>query len=83
MKNVLLSTAVIACLFLVLTGCDNLGRKKSDSPVIATININTTNKEGIWSTFKAPVNNITGVHDVYFIFRGEKDLFYFDWWRIR
>ena len=38
MKNVLLSTAVIACLFLVLTGCDNLGRKKSDSPVIATIN---------------------------------------------
>ncbi len=37
MKNGLLYTAVIACLFLVLTGCDNLGGEKSDSPVIAKI----------------------------------------------
>jgi arabinoxylan arabinofuranohydrolase len=55
---------------------------KIDGPVIATVEINTTSEEGIWSTFTAPVNkNIKGVHDVYFVFRGEKDLFYFDWWK--
>ncbi len=54
---------------------------KIDGPVIATVDINTTRKEGIWSTFTAPVNNIKGVHDVYFVFKGEKDLFYFDWWQ--
>ncbi len=55
---------------------------KIDGPVIATVEINTASKEGIWSTFTAPVNaTIKGVHDVYFVFRGEKDLFYFDWWK--
>ena len=55
---------------------------KIDGTVIATVEINTAREEGIWSTFTAPVNkNIKGVHDVYFVFRGEKDLFYFDWWK--
>jgi hypothetical protein len=55
---------------------------KIDGAVIASVEINTTSEEGIWSTFTAPVNkNIKGVHDVFFIFRGEKDLFYFDWWQ--
>jgi hypothetical protein len=54
---------------------------KIDGPVIATVDVNTTREEGIWSTFTAPVNDITGIHDVYFVFTGEKDLFYFDWWQ--
>lgn len=55
---------------------------KIDGPVIATVEINTTSEEGIWSTFTAPVNkNIKGVHDIYFVFRGEKNLIYFDWWK--
>lgn len=54
-----------------------------DGPVIATVNVNAVREEGIWSTFSAPVNNIKGVHDVYFVFKGEKDLFYFDWWRFK
>jgi len=24
---------------------------------------------------------VSGVHDLYFIFKGEKDLFDFDWWQ--
>lgn len=55
---------------------------KLDGEVIAVIEVNSAREEGIWSTFTAPVNkNIHGVHDVYFVFRGEKDLFYFDWWK--
>lgn len=54
---------------------------KIDGEVIAMIEVNSAREEGIWSTFTAPVNkSIKGVHDVYFVFRGEKDLFYFDWW---
>ncbi|WP_319226304.1 glycoside hydrolase family 43 protein [Draconibacterium orientale] len=57
---------------------------KIDGPIIATVDINTAREEGIWKLFSAPVNkNIKGVHDMYFVFRGEKDLFYFDWWRFK
>jgi hypothetical protein len=54
---------------------------KIDGPVIAMVDVNITRQAGIWSTFTAPVNDITGIHDVYFVFKGEKDLFYFDWWK--
>jgi hypothetical protein len=53
-----------------------------DGEIIAEIDVDTKRQEGIWSTFKAPVNkNIKGVHDIYFVFKGDKDLFYFDWWK--
>ena len=57
---------------------------KIDGPIIATVDVNTTTEEGIWKSFTALVNNnVKGVHDVYFIFKGEKDLFYFDWWKFK
>jgi hypothetical protein len=54
---------------------------KINGPIIATVDVNTVGEKGIWQTFTAPVNNIKGVHDVYFVFKGEKDLFGLDWWR--
>jgi arabinoxylan arabinofuranohydrolase len=27
------------------------------------------------------VNDIKGIHDLFFVFRGEKDIFNFDWWK--
>jgi len=54
-----------------------------DGPLIATVHIDTVGEEGIWSEFTAKTNKgITGVHDVYFVFKGEKDLFFFDWWKL-
>ncbi|MBL3658958.1 glycoside hydrolase family 43 protein [Fulvivirga sediminis] len=51
-------------------------------PLIATVDVNTTRQEGQWRTFAASLKkNIKGIHDVYFVFKGEKDLFYFDWWK--
>ncbi|TCO10681.1 glycoside hydrolase family 43 protein [Natronoflexus pectinivorans] len=53
-----------------------------DGPIIATVDVNTSREGGIWRTFSAPVNeNAKGVRDLYFVFRGEKDLFDFDWWK--
>jgi arabinoxylan arabinofuranohydrolase len=54
---------------------------KIDGPVIATVDINTSREGGIWRTFSAPVRSVTGVNDLYFVFKGEKDLFNFDWWK--
>jgi len=55
---------------------------KIDGPVIATININSSGEAGYWKIYSAPVVNIKGVHDLYFVFKGEKDLFNFDWWKL-
>lgn len=54
---------------------------KIDGPIIAIVDVNTSREAGIWKTFTAPVKNIEGIHDLYFIFKGEKDLFDFDWWK--
>jgi len=54
---------------------------KIDGPIIATVDVNTSRENGIWRNFTASVkNNIKGVHDLFFVFRGEKDLFNLDWW---
>jgi hypothetical protein len=53
---------------------------KINGPILGTINVNTSGEGGIWKTLSMPVNNVKGVHDLFFVFRGEKDLFNFDWW---
>jgi hypothetical protein len=52
-----------------------------EGPLIATVEVNTEWEGGVWKTLSAPVKNVSSVHDVYFVFRGEKDLFDFDWWQ--
>ena len=56
---------------------------KMDEAVIGTIDVTNAREEGIWRTIKTPVTKIEGIHDVYFVFIGEKDLFYFDWWKFK
>ncbi len=54
---------------------------KIDGPIIATVDVNTLREGGIWRTITTHVKNIKGVHDLFFVFMGEKDLFNFDWWK--
>ena len=56
---------------------------KIDGPELGTISVNTSGEGDVWKTVSAPVNNIKGVHDLFFVFRGEKDLFNFDWWMFK
>ena len=53
---------------------------KIDGQLIGTIDITAKTEGEIWKTVSAPINNIKGVHDLFFVFKGEKDLFNFDWW---
>jgi len=56
---------------------------KIDGPIIATVDVNSSREGGIWRIITAPVkNNIKGVHDLFFVFRGEKDFFNLDWWKV-
>ncbi len=54
---------------------------KIDGPLMGTINVNTSGEGDLWKTVTTQVKNIKGVHDLFFVFRGEKDLFNFDWWK--
>jgi len=54
---------------------------KINGPVLGTVDVNTSGEGDIWKTITTPVKNIKGVHDLFFVFRGEKDLFNFDWWK--
>ena len=49
--------------------------------LVATVQVNTSGEGDSWKTIKTPVKQIKGVHDLYFIFKGNKDLFHFDWWQ--
>nr|WP_320058160.1 glycoside hydrolase family 43 protein [uncultured Bacteroides sp.] len=53
---------------------------KIDGPIIGTVNINISGEGDVWKIFSASVKHINGIHDLYFVFRGEKELFNFDWW---
>lgn len=56
---------------------------KMDGPVIATVDVNTSRHMGLWKTFSAPVEKVSGVHDLYLVFKGEKELFHLDWWMLK
>lgn len=43
-----------------------------------------TATKGEWKTFETRLPSVTGVHDLYLIFRGgEEDLLDFDWWQMK
>ena len=50
--------------------------------LLATINVPMTGGDDRWALVTADVANVTGVHDLYFVCRGDKPgrLMYFDYW---
>ncbi|MEC5174839.1 carbohydrate-binding protein [Chryseobacterium nepalense] len=52
-----------------------------DGPVLGTVTVTGKAEGDIFKTIKTPVKNMKGIHNVYFVFRGDRDLFYFDWWK--
>lgn len=54
---------------------------KIDGPLLAIVIVTTSGEGDVFKTVTTPVKKRSGVHDLYFVFRGEKDLFNFDWWQ--
>lgn len=56
----------------------------TDGKMIGTTNIRNTGGSNSWTALTINVEKVTGVHDLYFVFRGgEGELFNFDWWVFR
>ncbi len=54
-----------------------------EGPIIGVCNIQSTGGMDIWSTQSTKIKKTKGVHDLYFVFKGDGDdeLFNFDWWK--
>uniref|UniRef100_A0AAU6WJP2 Carbohydrate-binding protein n=1 Tax=Chryseobacterium endophyticum TaxID=1854762 RepID=A0AAU6WJP2_9FLAO len=52
-----------------------------DGPILGTVKVTGKAEGDVFRTIKTPVKNTRGIHDLYFVFKGDKDLFYFDWWK--
>ena len=50
--------------------------------LIGTVNVLRSGESDLWRKYSAQLENIIGIHDLFFVFKGEKDLFNFDWWQI-
>lgn len=54
---------------------------KEDGEVIGTVKIDNTGGLQNWKIFKTKVKKVSGIHDLFFIFKGgEGELFNFDAW---
>jgi hypothetical protein len=53
-----------------------------DGPLLGLVKVNRSGEGDVWNTIQTPVKSMRGKHDLYFVFRGEKELFYFDWWKL-
>ena len=66
----------------VNTGTVEIRIDKVDGELIGICNIENTGGLQNWKTFKTKVKKINGVHDLFFVFKGEQgELFNFDAWK--
>lgn len=59
--------------------------KSVDGPLLATVIIQATGEGDIYKPVTATITekNIKGVYDLFFVFKGEKELFNLDWWKFK
>jgi len=75
------ASTVDVCVASLYGGKIEIHTDKIDGPIMGTINVTTSGEGDSWKTITTPVKNIKGVHDLFFVFKGDKDLFNFDWWK--
>lgn len=75
------ASSVNASIAALYGGKIEIHSDKINGPLLGIINVNDSGKGDSWETFSAPVKNVKGIHDLYFVFKGEKDLFNFDYWQ--
>lgn len=61
-------------------GSIELRADKIDGMLLGTVQVKTAGEGDIWRSITTPVKNMKGVHDLYFVFKGENDLMNVDWW---
>ena len=75
------SSTIDACVASLRGGKIEIHTDKIDGPILGIINVIACGEGDLWKAITTPVKNTKGVHDLYFVFKGENDLFNFDWWK--
>ncbi len=75
------ASSIEVCVASLYGGKIEIHIDKTDGPLLGIVDITSSGEGDIYKTLTTPVKNIDGVHDLFFVFRGEKDLFNFDWWK--
>ncbi|WP_303919297.1 glycoside hydrolase family 43 protein [Draconibacterium sediminis] len=76
------ASGIEVCVAGIYSGKIEIHTDEMNGPVLGTVDVTASAEGDIYKTITAPVKDIKGVHDVFFVFRGEKDLFSFDWWKL-
>jgi hypothetical protein len=77
------ASSIEVCVASLYGGKIEIHADKIDSSPMGTVNVTASREGDVFKTVTAPIKNIKGVHDLFFMFRGEKDLFNFDWWQLK
>jgi len=75
------ATSVQVSIAAINGGIIQIHTDKIDGPINSTLTVPAAGEGDVWKTVTAAVKTVKGKHDLYFVFKGEKDLFYFDWWQ--
>ena len=54
---------------------------KIDGPILGIVRVTTSGEGDLYKTITTSVKDVNGVHDLFFVFSGKKDLFNFDWFK--
>lgn len=54
-----------------------------NGPLLGVVKITDKAEGDIYKTISTPLKSVKGVHDLFFVFSGDKDLFHFDWWQFK
>ncbi|MFB9110334.1 glycoside hydrolase family 43 protein [Flavobacterium gyeonganense] len=52
-----------------------------EGELIGTCDIKNTGNLDTWKVFKSKVKKVTGLHNVFFVFKGNEKMFNLDWWK--
>lgn len=75
------TSSIDVCVASLFGGKMEIHTDKINGPILGTVNVTTSGEGDIYKTITTPVKNIKGVHNLFFVFKGEHDLFNFDWWK--
>ena len=55
----------------------------ADGKLLGTVNVPLTGGSDRWALVSTEVENVSGIHDLYFVFKGKapSKIMYFDWWK--
>lgn len=77
------ASSIDACVASLYGGEIEIRIDKVNGTLLGIVSIPTSGEGDVFKTISSPVKKVNGVHDLFFVFKGKKELFNFDWWQFR